>query len=403
MSDALTSIGPYAILESVSEGGMSFVYKAVDETQNLTVALKVLKPIASEMIRRHRDAGQTDWEGDIALGFDHPHVIHTYERGQDMGRHYLAMELLDPFTLRYLTFARSPLAKVNRYRLLDEIADALAYVHEQGFIHRDVSPKNVLVGPASSAKIIDFGLTIPIRAASRCKDARSGSVSYMAPEQLDGRELDPRCDIYGLGVTMHEVLTGRLPRRASRHASSGRHRAVKPLSPSRYDPAIPEAVDAVVSRALQEDPNDRFASMGELRDAFRQAAPADPPGKAARVREGRRFLRVELNCFVTFVAMDRWGMGRQFRTLTKDLSLDGACCIRLAQPLPTGARLDLNLWLRGHPRPLSISVEVMWCRPADADNGGHEIGLGFVGIAPDDRERLRLYLIAHGGRATADR
>lgn len=397
MSDARTSVGPYTILEGISEGGMSFVYKAIDESQNLTVALKVLKPIASEMMRRHRAAGQHAWEGDIALQLDHPHVIHTYERGEWRGQHYLAMELLDSFTLRYLTFAHSPLAKVNRYRLLDEVADGLAYVHQKGLIHRDVSPKNVLIDQRASAKIIDFGLTIPVSSAGERKDGRSGSVSYMAPEQLEGKPLNPSCDIYSFGVTMHEVLTGRLPRRAGAHARFAPRSGIKPSSLSQYDPSIPPTLDAIVFRALQEDPNDRFHTMDELRQALREAVPDELLDRdRLPTTEGRRFPRVAASCFATFTAVDPWGMGKESRTLTRDLSLDGARCIRMAHSLPKGARIDMKLWLRGRAQPLPIGAEVVWRRPGQEGDGGHEIGLRFSAISPDDREKLRVYLAAHG-------
>ncbi len=383
MSEPQRTFGAYTILEGIAEGGMSYVHLAEDATHNLYVALKVLKPEASQLIRRHQALGQTLWEGDIAILFDHPNVIRTYERGVESGRHYVAMELLPSYTLKYMVFADSPLVRERGPAILLQAAEGLAYIHRLGFIHRDVSPKNILLDEEGRPKLIDFSLAIPIQDAGRREDLRSGSVSYMAPEQRDSRSVDERSDIYSFGVTMHEVLRGFLP-----FESDGSPAPAPPGAP----PLAPE-IQEVVQRAMHADPAKRFQSMEELRDALADALPPEQREAAAPGRpEGRRFPRVDEECFVAFTIERPTGSRVEFRTLTKNISLLGACCIRLAQPLPRGTRLALQLLLPGDRDPLPLRGEVVWARPSEDDGNHFEIGLRFVGLNRGQQERLRAFI-----------
>ncbi len=244
MPDPLRQFGAYTIIEGIAEGGMAHVHKAEDQTHNLVVALKVLKPEADEAIRRHQAVGQALWEGDIAIQLDHRNVIRTYERGIERGRHYIAMELLDTFTLKYLIFAGSPLVEHHRAAFVMRIAEGLAYIHGKGFIHRDVSPKNVLVDAANQPKLIDFGLSVSIASAHRRRDLRSGSASYMAPEQHAAAGVDVRTDVYAFGMTMHEILAGYVPL----------HPDGSPATQPPDAQPIPEELDAIVARALKPKP-----------------------------------------------------------------------------------------------------------------------------------------------------
>ena len=394
MQDPMTSVGAYTIVEGIAEGGMSFVYRAIDKSQNLEVALKVLKPEASAMIRRHQKTVQPHWEGDIAIQFDHPNVVHTYERGVSQDLHYLAMELLDSFTLKYLISADSPLARANRYHILGEIAEAFGYIHDMGYIHRDVSPRNVLIAANGSSKIIDFGLTIPASAVKGRKDARSGSLSYMAPEQITGEGLDPRCDVYGLGVTMYEVLTKRLPYQVN-PAEPTMHLADDRLPLREHDSTVPAELGDVVARALARDPAARFQSVRELQKALqgvlatRPRAELEPEGP-----EARRFERVDASCFCTLTCEDDEG-AKEYRALTRNISLLGASFIHLREPLPEGTRGQFKLWLRGEDSPLTMSAEVVWCGKSVRDDEGYEIGLRFAVVPYDIREHLRAYLASH--------
>jgi len=376
---------------------MASIHRAIDSSQSLEVALKVLKPDGVTLVE-HLQKLDAPWEGEIGVQFDHPYIVNTYEYGTWRDTYFVAMELLDWSSLKDLIDAQSPLIAANRYEIVYQIAQGLAHIHERGFIHRDVSPKNVLIGRQGAPKLIDFGLAIPIPLASQTRDRRSGTAHYMAPEQVRGEAFDERCDVYSLGVTMYEVLTGRHPFRS--HTKEGKsadqtEAGARPLS--EHDPTIPEPVDTVVLQALSEAAADRFGSMEALVEAIRTSFPFEATGGVHRGqdrRESRRFTRVEDRCFVKFRTRRAWLLRRVVRTVTKDISLGGVRCGPIREPLKQNDRIELELLLRGDQDALSISGEVAWCRPGQEEEG-YEVGVAFGRLPMAARERLKEYVLAH--------
>jgi len=264
-----------------------------------------------------------------------------------------------------------------------------------GYIHRDVSPRNVLIKANGSAKIIDFGLTIPASAAKGRTDARSGSLSYMAPEQITGEGLDARCDVYGLGVTMYEVLTKRLPYQVN-PAEPTMHLAQEGALPLReHDTTVPTDLEDIVARALARDPAARFQSVRELQEALQAVLVTKPRAELEpEGPEARRFERVDASCFCTLTCGNGEGP-KDYRALTRNISLLGASFIHLREPLPEGTRGQFKLWLRGEDSPLTLSAEVVWCSKSVRNDEGYEIGLRFAVVPHDIREHLSTYLASH--------
>ena len=372
------------------------MYRGIDKGQQLGVALKVLKQDATDIVRRRLES-LSPWEGEIALQVDHPHVVQTYECGPWKDTYFLAMELVEGYNLKFLLINGSPFVKARKYHLLYQIAKGLAHVHERGFIHRDLCPKNIIISKKGVPKIIDFGLTIPTKMAAKCPDTRSGTPSYMAPEQIRVKMFDERCDIYSFGVTMYEVLTRKHPFEFdTRESKMAGHLNFEAPPLSRYDKAVTEPVQELVSKAMAKDPRERFGSMSELISRMHVIFPAKAVEEKTASRTGaedRRFERVQVQCFVRLRPRGFWPFRREYRTVTRDISLDGVCYVDMRRPMKKGQRLDMDIQLRGDRVVLPVTGEVTWCRPSQGQST-YELGVEFHRVSDAVRDKLRRYIAA---------
>ena len=271
-AEALTQaqLGGYDGLALLGRGGMGAVYRAHHEGFGVPVALKVIAPVlagdADAQARFRREAQILD-------GLRHPHVVPFLASGHEQGLAYIAMQLVDGPDLGKLVAARGrlPLAEVRM--IIAAIAEALDVAHARGVVHRDVKPANILLeqGDASRAMLMDFGVA---RLAGdrplRGDDQLVGSLPYIAPEQIqEADRVDGRADIYSLGATAYELLTGRPPfREPTPLALVMAHLRQPPPDPRTFDHAIPDAVAKALLRALAKAPGDRFATAGELAAAL---------------------------------------------------------------------------------------------------------------------------------------
>ncbi len=205
-------LGKYQILGEIGRGGMAIVYKAFDPGLQRYVALKVLSPrLASEenVMRRF------EREATTAANLKHPNIVMIYDVSSADGYHFIVMELLEGRTLREEIRATGALPPARVAPIVAQLASALDYAHQQGLVHRDVKPSNIVLGAGDHSTLTDFGLVRAMR-ASRLTEAGSalGTLDYMPPEQLSGDDVDWRSDVYSLGVVVYESLTGQ--RRSAR-------------------------------------------------------------------------------------------------------------------------------------------------------------------------------------------
>ena len=271
----------YGISGLLGSGGMAKVYLAHDEVLGREVALKVLREQYAEndeFVERFRREAQA------AASLSHPNIVATYDRGRsEDGSYYIVMEYVPGGTLKDRIVRDGPLDPDRAAELAAQIAGALGAAHERGVIHRDVKPQNVLLGASGDVKVTDFGIA---RAASEASLSGTsvilGTVSYMSPEQAMGRAVGPQSDLYSLGVVLHEMLAGKVPFEAETPmAVSMKHVNEPAPSIPEADHDIPEGLNAIRSKLLAKNPEDRYASASEVADDLRRVRRGVEPALAS--------------------------------------------------------------------------------------------------------------------------
>jgi serine/threonine protein kinase len=295
-------LGPYEVVSALGAGGMGEVYKARDMRLDRTVAIKVLpSDVAGDPNLRAR----FEREAHAVAALDHPHICSIYDVGETNGTLYLVMPHLDGQTLA-ARLEKGPLPLDQALKIAAEIADALSSAHRHDIIHRDLKPANIMLTKAG-AKILDFGLAKarksgPIsmsgmtRLSSRVPETAQGmilgTVQYMAPEQVEGKDADARSDIWALGAVIYEMTTGTRPFQGSTPASViGAILKDDPRPVSSFQPLTPAMLDRLVARCFEKDPDARWQSAADVqlmlkwvRDGVLVSTPSAPPRSTARLR-----------------------------------------------------------------------------------------------------------------------
>jgi len=284
-------VGQYRIETSIGQGGMGVVYRARDTKLNRPVAIKFLSGELADSAARRR----FQREAQLASSLNHPHILTVYDTGEFEGRHYLVTEFIDGGTLKNWA-KQQPRNWQDVAELLTGVADGLATAHQAGILHRDIKPDNILITASGYAKLADFGLA-KLAEGSRSEDVtrtftedRSlpgfivGTIAYMSPEQASGMPLDARSDIFSFGAVLYEMLAGRRPFAAA--TGFELLRKVIHDSPAPLGDEIPEPLRALVSKALEKDPERRYSSMrdvvADLRRARQDTSVSLPPPKPRR-------------------------------------------------------------------------------------------------------------------------
>jgi serine/threonine protein kinase len=282
-SDARTVPGEliaerYELEEVVGTGGMSTVYRAHDQLLERDVALKVLHPHYAddeEYVERFRR------EARAVARLSHPHIVTVIDRGEDHGQQYIVFEYIAGENLKELIERTGPLPTRRAVELALEIADALAFAHEHGLVHRDVKPQNVLLTPDGDAKVTDFGIARSLEVEHGMTQTGTvlGTSNYLSPEQASGKATTPSTDVYSLGVVVYELLTGEVPFPGENFvAIAMKHINDPPPDLLEQRPDLPLRLAAAVDRALEKDPARRFATMDEFAWELRQClAELDAP------------------------------------------------------------------------------------------------------------------------------
>src|SRR5579884_1620025 len=262
---------------------MGVVYRAYDLRLKRTVALKLVAP---SLARDERFRERFARESELVMSLEHPNVVPIYDAGDVDGQVYLAMRLVDGTDLGSLLRSEGALDPPRALAMCRQIASALDAAHARGLVHRDVKPSNVLLDQTEHVYLADFGLTrrLEDRSGEIGDDRTVGTPAYLAPEQLEGRHVDGRADVYSLGCLLYECVTGEavFPR-SSRLAVAWAHLEEEPPRASGRRPELPEAIDDVIRRALAKEPEQRYPSGAALISAaedalgFRPAAPSRRP------------------------------------------------------------------------------------------------------------------------------
>lgn len=274
---AIERLGRYQITAELGRGAMGVVYRAIDPALDRTVAIKTINVIA-DLTERAEYEARFQQEAKAAARLNHPNIVTIYDIGRDGDVLYMAMELLEGEELRGLLDRARPPVRLA-VEILAQVADALAFAHDYGVIHRDIKPANIMIVRNGPVKITDFGV-----ARLRSSDVRTqtglllGSPRYMAPEQIAGRRIDHRADIFALGVVLYEALTGVPPFAGDDlNAILFQVASVTPPPPSAVNAAVPAMLDLVLAKALAKDPEARYQTAREMA--------ADMRASLGRVRE----------------------------------------------------------------------------------------------------------------------
>jgi serine/threonine protein kinase len=263
----------FDLIGRTGQGSMSKVWRARDRKLGRTVCVKLLdKQKTAKFEARFQGGTKKPREGAICVALRHANIVTTYEHGNTTdGEPYLIMELIDGSGLNYLVETRSPQLKGNRVNYLVQLTDAIEYLHAQGFIHRDICPRNVMVNKEGVVKLIDFGLAVPSSGDFLKPGNRTGTPDYLAPEIIRRATTDQRVDLFALGVTAFEVFTNHLPwdKQPDALATFRVRMAVAGHNPREFVPDLDKRTTDFLIKAIDREPRLRFQTAAEFRDALK--------------------------------------------------------------------------------------------------------------------------------------
>jgi eukaryotic-like serine/threonine-protein kinase len=285
--------GRYRLDDVVASGGAAIVWRAFDEHLARPVAVKLLHPHhagdATVVERFQREAR-------AAAGLSHPNVVCIYDTGREDGIVWLVMELVEGPSLRDVLLRREPLDAVVVGALGEQIARALAAAHAQGIVHRDIKPANVLIASDGTVKVTDFGIAKALSGTDSTltnPGTVMGTAAYVAPEQLEGVDIDARADVYALGVVLYEALVGRPAFSGDTPAATAAMRlSYELLPPRRARSDVPEELDEIVTRATRRDRSARYADGAAFADALTPLLVSRPSLLTARLLPGAAAVNV---------------------------------------------------------------------------------------------------------------
>lgn len=251
----------YEVLEKIGTGGMSVVYKAKDHKLNRFVAVKILK---QEFSDNANFVSKFRVEAQAAAGLMHPNIVNVYDVGDEHGMYYIVMELVDGITLKKYIEKKSRLSTKEAVSIAIQVAMGLEAAHRNHIIHRDIKPQNIIISKDGKVKVTDFGIAKAATSNTITSNVM-GSVHYTSPEQARGGYSDERSDIYSLGITIFEMLTGRVPFNGETTVAIAIKHIQEPMpSPRDFVPDIPVSVERIVLKCCEKSPDRRYQNITEL-------------------------------------------------------------------------------------------------------------------------------------------
>jgi serine/threonine protein kinase len=268
----------YRIYDEIGQGTVATVYLAKDLERNQVVALKIIHP---ELAEQSQFARRFRRQARLLTKLDSPHTVKVLDYGSDEGVDFIVLEYVEGRALAAILEEEGALEVQQALSFARQVAQGLAHADEAGIVHRDIRPANIMVEPRGLVKIMDFGIARGVDLSRLTATGILGSAHYLSPEQAEGKEVDIRSDIYSLGITLFEILTGRRPYEADNAVDIVLKHLQEPVPSLReFDGEIPGEVDELVKRCLAKDPEERFRTPGELMEAIDETlrgAEGEPP------------------------------------------------------------------------------------------------------------------------------
>ncbi|MCA1595810.1 MAG: serine/threonine protein kinase, partial [Chloroflexi bacterium] len=269
------TLGGYEIIREIARSN-DIVYEARDPAMNRRVALKELALAPNLVGEQRRERIERFYREARAAGnLAHPNIVTVFKVGEENGRHFIAMEFLEGDTLRSMLQVGGPLPVHRAVEICAQICDALDYAHQRGVIHRDVKPDNIQILPDGAPKLTDFGIA---RLGGEPGITQAGQVfgtpSYMSPEQIAGKAVDQRSDVFAMGVVLYEILTGRKPFTGDSVVTITYN--IMNMDPA-PPPGVPGHLQQIIRKAMAKTPEQRFQSAAEMATELRRPAPAPQP------------------------------------------------------------------------------------------------------------------------------
>ncbi len=263
----------YRVIERIGSGGMAEVFKAVDEVLGRTVAVKVLHPrYATEpnFVARFRQEAQA------AANLSHPNIVNIYDWGRDGDTYYIVMEYVKGTDLKTMVDDSGPIDPIRAAEYGAQVCAALAVAHGYDVIHRDIKPHNIVITPDGTVKVMDFGIARAGNTTMTQTGSVLGTAQYISPEQAQGGILGPSSDLYSLGATLYELVTGQVPFDADTPVAIALKQVnEQPVGPRQIRSAIPIALEAVILKAMRKNPAERYASANEMREDLMRVVNGD--------------------------------------------------------------------------------------------------------------------------------
>jgi serine/threonine protein kinase len=265
----------FDLVSSAGAGSTSKLWKARDHKLGRIVCLKITErkkvPAAAKNAGQSQTAGpKAPTEGKVLEALKHPNIVQVLEHGlTSKDEQYVVMELIDGLGLNFLIETKNSQLQGNRISFLTQLTEAVEYIHTQKFLHRDIRPRNVLVSKDNIVKLIDFELAIPNDPAFCRPGSVVGNANYLAPEIIKRRPMDPRSDLFSLGVTAYEVLTSDLPWEKADSWQTALAHINRPGRPPRdFRPDLDDRTSAFLIKAIARDPQERFQTAGQFKTAL---------------------------------------------------------------------------------------------------------------------------------------
>lgn len=310
-------VGKYQLLDRIGSGTCGIVYRAYDAILSRDVAIKLSQVQAADKKTGRMPGAQRAFVTEtLSAGrLAHPNIVSVYDAGVDGPLNYIVMEYVEGASLKHYGKGQQQLPPHRVIQIITEVCEAIDFSHKMGIVHRDIKPANIMVSTSGAVKLLDFGIAINTSADDAGDAGRPslGTPNYMSPEQITGKELGPRSDIYSLGTVMFEMLTGQQLFRASKVRELFRavvHDVAPPLRTIRED--LPAELERILARALAKHPQHRFASGAELAQALRDVAEKIAPPD---------LLSPELETWMPIINQLKFFQGFSARKVTRFVSL----------------------------------------------------------------------------------